>query len=176
MDEKEILDTLHARLIKLGYEYTALTALQQKHLFKIEVELSRRLSEQETALTWLKNTKINIASVSDMIDVSRKTIYNNEVLKDYIEHVEDVYNSNSPLIEITELREQLDEAVTNIKKMVHRDILLEDLKNEVDELRKEIISYKERLQFLQEENFDLSSRVQAFEKKKKIKSSLNVIK
>ena len=176
MDENKVLELLKHHLAQINYNYEILTPTQKKHLLEIEIETSRRLREQEKALTSIKNNKINIATISSAINIARKTVYNNVMLKDYIEYTADLYNANYPTSGQSELKEQIIEYKGIIEKMVRRDSNIEDLKGEIDELHKEIGIYKEEINKLTEVNIDLTVQVRSYEKKLKVKSSLNIVK
>lgn len=176
MDENEVLEILKNRLAQIGHDYESLTTAQKKHLLRIESEISRRLIEQKKALHTIKDNKINIASITSAVSITRKTAYNNEVLKDYIEYAGKLYDAGYPITGLSELKEQLAESKDIINKMVRRDANLEDMKSEISELQKEVESYKEQVNRLAEDNIDLTNQVRSYKKKQKVKSSLNVVK
>ena len=104
-------------------DFENITQSQMKQLMKIEPELSKRLSKQENASAVICDNKINIASIANAVGITRKTIYNNDVLKDYIESAGKEYDSNYPTNGLTNIREQLNESKEIINKMVRRDLL-----------------------------------------------------
>lgn len=77
---------------------------------------------------------------------------------------------------LSELKEQLSESKDIIEKMVRRDVNIENLKGEINELQKEVESYKEQIEKLTEDNIDLTVQIRNYEKRQKVKSSLNVVK
>ncbi len=176
MVENEILNIIKERLSKIGYNYETLTTSQKKYLLRIESEITWRLTEQRHSLDNLKYNKINIASITSTVNISRKTAYNNKVLKDYIEYTEVLYEANFPNSGISELKEQLSEYKDIIDKMVRRDSKIENLKSEVAELQKEVMLYKDQVKQLTENNIDLTVQIESYEKKQKLKSSLSVVK
>lgn len=176
MDENEVLETIKNRLAQIGYDYESLTTAQQKHLNRIEPEISRRLTEQRQALNTIKENKINIASITSTVSITRKTAYNNDVLKNYIEYAGKLYDASYPTIGLSELKEQLSESKDIIEKMVRRDANVENMKSEIAELQKEVESYKEQVNRLTKDNIELTLQVRNYEKKQKVKSSLNVVK
>jgi enamine deaminase RidA (YjgF/YER057c/UK114 family) len=176
VDENEILETLKDRLEQIGYDYESLTTPQKRHLFRIESEISRRLTEQKQALETIKGNKINIASITSAVNITRKTAYNNQVLKDYIEYSSTLYEANYPASSLVELKEQIAEYKEIIDQMVRRDVNIENLKSEIAELQKELMSYKEQVTNILKDNVDLTIQLKSYEKKKKIKSSLNIVK
>lgn len=176
MDEIKVLEMIKNRLAQIGYEFERLTTAQKKHLFRIEPEISRRLAEQKQAFNMIKGNKINIASITSSVGITRKTAYNNEVLKDYIEYAGKLYDAGYPTVGLSDLKEQLAESKDMIDKMVRRDANAEKLKSEIAELQKEVELYKGQVSQLTEDNIDLTLQIRNYEKKQKVKSTLNIVK
>lgn len=176
MDENEVLEFIMERLLNIGYDYESLTTAQKKHLLRIESEIARRLIEQRQALDAIKDNKINIASITSAVSITRKTAYNNDVLRNYIEYAGKLYDARYPTTGLSELKRQLTESKDIIDKMVRRDANTERLKSEIAELQKEVTSYKEQVSRLTEDNINLTIQVRNYEKRQKLKSSLNVVK
>lgn len=176
MEEKEILDLIKTKLTNINYDYSILTPSQIKQLIKIETEVSKRISMQKDYLNNLKDIKINISSISNTVGIARKTIYNNDILKEYIEYSSELYENNFPNSDTSTLKEKLSEYKNIIDEMVKRDILLEDLKNEIDILQKELLLYKEKNDDLALRNNELYGKILSYENKQKKKSSFEVIK
>lgn len=176
MDEKKILELIKKRLEKLGYNINELTTTQQKHLIKIETEISKRLEKQAESLNLIKENKINIATISTATGIARKTFYNNEILKQYIQQSEDDYKSNLPSNDNENLKNQLNEAKDIITKMVYRDVMIETLKAQIEELQNEILTNQQEIEALTTENLSLSIKLQEYEKKKSKKTSIHVLK
>ncbi|MEQ2528918.1 hypothetical protein WMO40_19790 [Bacillaceae bacterium CLA-AA-H227] len=176
MDEHEILEIVKERLAQISHNYESLTTSQKKHLLRIEPEISRRLTEQKQALNIMKGNKINIASITSAVSITRKTVYNNDVLKHYIEYAGKLYDAGYPTDGLSELKKQLSESKDLIDKMVRRDANIENLKSEIVELQKEVLLYKDQVNQLTEDNIDLTVQIRNYEKKQKLKSSLNVVK
>jgi uncharacterized protein (UPF0276 family) len=142
----------------------------------IEKEISARLELQESNYQEIKNNKINISSIAKTVDIARKTIYNNAILKDYINYANNIYNENYAENKISKLEDKISEQKTTIEKMVERDIIIENLKLELDQVKKEIHAYKKENKMLQSEKNKLLSEINNLKKRNKLKKSLKVIK
>lgn len=175
MDEEKVLNAIKYRLSQIGCEFEGITQSQVKQLMKIELELSKRLSIQENASALIRDNKINIASIANAVGITRKTIYNNDVLKDCIESAGKQYDSNYPISGLSSIREQLNESKEIINKMVRRDVDIENMKAEIDMLQKEIQDYKSQVKSLSEENASLAGKLKDAEKRKSVKASLKLL-
>ena len=115
------------------------------------------------------------ASIANAVGITRKTIYNNDVLKDYIESAGKEYDSSYPTNGLANIREQLNESKEIINKMVRRDVDIENMKAEINMLHKEIQDYKSQVKSLFEENASLAGKLKDAEKRKSVKASLKLL-
>ncbi|WP_303871754.1 hypothetical protein [Acetobacterium wieringae] len=160
MEQDNILDIIKSELSNIGYFYEELSLNQQEHIRKIGREISKRLMSQKSALNQISQNKISISSISESVGISRKTIYNNRVLAEYIKEAEIQYSKNIPTNKSDEnMKEQLIISREIINKMVKRDINLENKRIEIDSLQKQIVAYKNEIQNLIERNIELSNEL-----------------
>ena len=160
MDQENILEIIKSKLLDIGYSYEELPQNQQKHIEKIGGEITKRLISQKSALNQIKENKISVSSITHSVGISRKTIYNNTVLKEYIEVAETQYDECIPTNKCDQnIKEQLIISREIINKMVKRDIHLENTRFEIDSLLKEIQNYKEETRVLIERNIELSNQL-----------------
>lgn len=152
-----------------------------KQLQKIDEAVQRRLTAISEAQQMLKDNSISIASIATDSGITRKTFYNNEILKQYVESFTSVDGEPGRLVkasEIDSMKKRLDEQADDIAKMVARDIDVETVRHEADELQKIIDGkdkqiqnltemYESTLADLQEERRkNRTERIIAFENKK----------
>ena len=124
-----------------------------KQLQKIDEAVQKRLSAISEAQQMLKDNSINIASVAEDSGITRKTFYNNEILKQYVESFTSVDGEPGKLIKVSEInsmKKRLDEQADDIAKMAARDIDIETARHEADELRKVIDGKDKQIQNLTE--------------------------
>ena len=100
----------------------------------------------------MKNNNINISIVSSESGISRKTFYNNELLKMYVEYyATDTEEKNVPESEFEKIKLKNEELTKQIHGLVLRDIETENLRHKILELNKEIENLHVRNNYLEEE-------------------------
>ena len=100
----------------------------------------------------MKNNNINISIVSSESGISRKTFYNNKLLKMYVEYYStDTEEKNVPESEFERIKLRNEELTKQIHKLVLRDIETENLRHQILELNKEIENLQIRNNYLEEE-------------------------
>lgn len=117
-----------------------------RQLQRIDDAIQKRLASISEAQRLLKENSISIASIAEESGITRKTFYNNEILKQYVESFTAVNGEPGKLVKASELdamRKRLDEQADDIAKMIARDIDVETVRHEVDELQK-VISIKDQ--------------------------------
>jgi uncharacterized coiled-coil protein SlyX len=177
MDEQKILNNIESRLKKIDERsFDQLSSYQKEYLINIEIEIYNRLKLQNINYQNIKDKKINISSIAKSVNIARKTIYNNKILKDYINYAENIYNENYTEYKLCKLEEKITEQKNIIDKMVERDITIENLKIEIDQLSNELKVYKRENELFQIEKNNLLGEINNLKKRSKLKKSMKVIK
>ena len=126
----------------LGLKGTCAEALSKSRLAKLELidtAIQNRLSEIEKAKETLKNSSINISVISEDTHISRKTFYNNDIFKEYVEsYATDNEEKTVSESELESVRFKNDELQKQINGFVLRDIETEDLRHVIADLQAEI--------------------------------------
>lgn len=157
VDEKIIYDKLDAYCI----EKSVLKPQTIKQLCEIQEVIEEIIEIRKECIETYKKNRLSIHSIVSKANISRQTIYNNIVLKMYIEKsIEE--DKNTDIYEtVTTLKKQLREKDEIISKMVNRDAEIAIYKKENQELKEEILSLREtvksqelvNIQLLQNLNF-----------------------
>ena len=111
----------------------------------------------------LKDNSISIVAIADKSGITRKTFYNNEILKQYVESFTSVDGEPGKLVkasEIDNMKKRLEELEKTLSKMIARDIDIEIIRHEADELRKVIDSKDKQIQNLTEMYESMRARLQ----------------
>lgn len=111
-----------------------------KHLYNI-CEYFDNLSSKLQFLNTLKNAR-TIVSISKAINLSRVAIYKNEVIMKYINHRND---SLENLINRLNISDNLIELEKEISKLNIRDVIIENLAFENENLHQENITLKKEI-------------------------------
>lgn len=173
LNDSSIDDKIKEKLVFLNIEYNSLPERIIKYLRKIEKIITEKSILRESALNTLKENTINLISISELMKISRTTLYNNEILKEYIKYSINKFNEGDPYGIIEKLKDSKSELENQVLDMVDRDIEIElimqniiSLKNELAKKEKECNKLKERREILLYENMKLKAEVRQFNKSK----------
>lgn len=171
LSDSFIDDKIKEKLVFLNIEYNSLPERIIKYLRQIEKIITEKSILKESAMNSLKENQINLTSISEIMKISRTTLYNNEILKEYIKYSIDKFNEGDPYYIIEKLKDSKSELENQVLDMVDRDIEIElimqniiSLKNELAKKEKECNKLKERREILLYENMKLKAEVRQFNK------------
>lgn len=133
---------------KMGLEMDELPNFIKDYLINIEEVATEIESKQNEANMLLKKNKFNASYVSKRIKCSRTTLYNNEILKNYITIREEELAKKNPLVKFVELRETISDMGNEISLLQKRDVEVELLVINNEELAKELRKKKDELDAL----------------------------
>ncbi|TQS71907.1 hypothetical protein DX933_15130 [Ornithinibacillus gellani] len=143
----------------------------KEYLNKVEKTISEKFSLQEEIMTQMKKNRPSINNIATESKIARQTIYNNEVLKNYIEIRIDQYNQDDPVKRNEKLSEKISELESIIKKMMERDV-------SVELMRRKVSLVENELKLLKRENVELHERYNNLKHKKDVNENIksNVVK
>ena len=159
MDE-QVEKRIISKVSSLGYNYDDLKDSIKDYLIKVEATLMSKEKMKSECLEILKE-KLSLSSIATDTQISRKTFYNNNILKEYIEL--DIENSTSYVASdsISLLKNRIKELEEMVEKMVCRDINYEQLKAENEQLADELKAARSENKRLSERNISLSKEIKA---------------
>jgi hypothetical protein len=144
-------ENISLTLEKINVSIELIEPKVREHLYKIETTISEKFTMQEDIINQLKKSRPSINNIATESKIARQTIYNNELLKDYIEIRIETYNSIDPLKKNEKLLQRISELDSKIKKMMERDVQIEIMRrkvslieNELKLLKKEKVELQER--------------------------------
>lgn len=140
MDDNQ-MKRIEAFLKSQGLDIGSVPKQRIKQLLKIDEAVQKRLTAISEAHQTLKDNSISIASIATASGITRKTFYNNGILKQYVESFTSVDGEPGKLVkasEIDSMKKRLNEQADDIAKMVARDVDIESARHEADELRRVI--------------------------------------
>jgi hypothetical protein len=164
-------ENINITLEKMNVSNELIEPKVKEHLYKIETTISEKLSMQEDVINQLKKSRPSINNIATESKIARQTIYNNELLKDYIEIRIEKYNQNDPIKRNEKLSERISELETTIKKMMERDVNIELMRRKVSLVENE-------LKLLKRENRELHEKYNNLKHGKSLKeeNQSNVVK
>ncbi len=120
------------------------------------VEIEKYATELETnqreAHETFKKAKFNASTVSKVLECSRTTLYNNNILKEYITIREIELRKNNLLTEINDLKTNIKDLRNNIDALERRDLEIEIVALEADNLTKELKTLNVEVEKLRADN------------------------
>lgn len=162
---EHLIEQINERLKRLDLpSYEELKPKIQSYLVQLEQVIQNKSHLREELIEQYKDSKISIAGIVKEIGISRQTVYNNkEVLESYIndaitsQEQSDFYSREKYL---TDKIKYLEETIYLLQQ---RDITVEDLKQELSLLKRELASSYNINERLQEQNKELTDRIQELE-------------
>lgn len=138
MDEQKI-ERISEFLRQHGQTIDTISKSRLSQLEKIDDVIQLKINERIKAREILKSNNINISIISAESGISRKTFYNNELLKEYVEqYATDSEDKKVPESELERVKLKNEELTKQINGFVLRDIETENLRHENSELNREI--------------------------------------
>lgn len=167
--ENETLTRINSFLAQHGASSETISKSRLAQFEKVDAAIQTRLAEIQKAQNILKGRPINISTIATDTGIARKTFYNNDLLRMFVEAYstspEDKAVSQGDL---NRLKIKYDEAERQIKQFLLRDIKTENLRQEKMQLQAEIQNLQNRnraleIQYekIQKENEELRKRIPA---------------
>lgn len=148
---EEIINSIKNNVKKMGYEYEALQEKEKKHLIKIEKAVIETFKLEKQAKEMLSRNVVSVKGISSKAKIARQTLYNNPILKEYIDYRAESFakidasrKSSTKDEEIRKLRDE----ITTLHK---RDVELEETKREMKELKRKLQEKDERIKMLKKD-------------------------
>lgn len=106
-------------------------------LTAIDDAMQARLRKASEAKAAMKDSRITVTAIANDIGVTRKTIYNNLILLEYIQAGERQQRADcATSADASKLKRKNEELSEQLEKMLRRDAQAEELKAEIDNLAK----------------------------------------
>lgn len=134
--------TISERLKHMGYKYDLLEKNIKNYLFKIEKEVSEVFRREEEAIEIVRHNSININNIAKNTGISRQSIYNHNLLKEYIDYCAKEFGHIDVYVEIERLQKLNREYRQEIDCLHRRDVEFMELKRELKSALKEISDLK----------------------------------
>lgn len=143
---------IRTELASINVLYDDLDNNIKGYLLEIESYFQKTLLEQEKLNEQQKMNKPSLLKVSKSIDIARQTLYNNTILKEYIERRMDAYNKVDIFLISSKLKQEIRLLNEILNKMKLRDLNIElnnakikNLESEIASLNKECDELRHRL-------------------------------
>ena len=174
MDEEK-LARINSFLSKNNASIDTLSKSKLNQLDKVDSAIQVRLNKIDNAREIIKSNAINVSTISIDTNISRKTFYNNDLLKLYVKYyATECDDKNTLENDFDKIKEDNNILIKQINDFVMRDIDTENLRHENDELNREIINLQNRNQSLESEYEELQKEISIL-KRTLVEKNINVI-
>ena len=169
MDEKEIKEVqigrINAFLAHHNANLDTLSKGRQKQFLQIDTAIQGRLHRIASAKEALKTYVINISTIAMDAGISRKTFYNNELLRMFVESYSTDDGKVAPASALSSARNKIADLDHQLQDMLDRDIETgklwhenESLHNEIKNMRVQISNLQQKYEEVRIENDQLRMR------------------
>ena len=150
--EEEKIKRLNVFLGSQGLSCDDLPDNKRRQLLKIDGAIQARIANLKQAEEIIKQQSINTQNISKDTKISRKTFYNNEEYRLYVEYcaAEFYAKRNETQNDIKSWKEKISELEAQNKKLMLRDVETEKLRNELETSRKELANMQRVCKDLQD--------------------------
>lgn len=163
--EIDIEDKIKLITQELDIDFNKLEPRVIKHLMNIESSISRRESIFNQLADDAKNNKITLSSIAQDSGInSRQTIYNNDVLKNYINARISQANSLNPYNQIEFLKDQIKYLHNDLDAFVTSAIDTQILINENRALREDLKNLKQHKKTIEVQNSKMKTEIMTLKK------------
>jgi predicted RNase H-like nuclease (RuvC/YqgF family) len=121
-----------------------------KNLLAVEEEIIKRQQAITDAQKTIKENAINIKSIADATDISRKTFYNNELLAAFVNENSTVDKASKE--ELQKVKTKLEDTETKLYKIIEKDIDKEILLHQINKLQQELEISHKRIKSLEKQH------------------------
>ena len=139
-------------LLSHGSSLEAMSKARVQQFLKVYDVIERRKENINAARNTLSQNAITLVAISEETGISRKTFYNNKLLKQYVEEQASQFDDlKTPAKEKAEFKEQINQLKERIRLLMLRDLDKLKLEHEITELTKEIAEKDTRIANMEKE-------------------------
>lgn len=125
----------------------------EKKYIRESEKLFIKLNNQRTAaLKEYKRLKITVKFIADNLGIERQTIYNNDILNEYIKNAQINQSKEDVFDKIKSIQSKINNLENDIKLLHERDVNIEFLKYDIDELNAKLIDREKEIEDLELRN------------------------
>lgn len=138
--ETEKIKRIDSFLSNHKTSYDRLPKNQAQQLLIVDDVVQAKVKHINEAKDFLRKNHFNITDVAEESNISRRTFYNNEFLRLYVEYYDSLFANISidNKEECNLLKEQIEQLEEKNRKLLLRDILFENLAHELEYTQNEL--------------------------------------
>lgn len=163
--ENEKIARINEFLVRHGASIKTIPKQKVTQFEKVDEAIQARLAEINKAQEILRGKPINVSVIAQDTGISRKTFYNNDLLRLYVEeHSPMLDTKNASEDDVERLRAKCEELEQQIRLFLLRDLETENLRHENMKLQIEIQNVQARNTSLEEQYERLQERYEELQK------------
>ena len=155
----EKLNRINSFLAKYGTSYDGLSESKKRQFDAVDEAIQSRCLRVREAEIVIKQQAINVQNIASDSGLARKTFYNNELLRRYVEEYSSEANDSLTKIkeEVNRLTEEIGRLKIERQKMIDRDSKIELARLELSTMQRELKTLRKENEELQRKNAELLS-------------------
>lgn len=117
----ERIQHIKEKLEAIGSDYDSQKTFIKQYLEEIEVYIEDQVAKQNEVVAVLQEASLTLVAVSNALGYSRTTLYNNPVLKQYIEYSAELLAHSNPITQKDKIMRQKQDTEKRIQLMEMRE-------------------------------------------------------
>ena len=151
--EQERVSRIDLFLTKRGASYCGLSDRQKSQLHAVDDAIQTRIRRIKDAEKVIREQAINVQNIATDSGLARKTFYNNELLRLFVEEYSSEANDS-----ITKSKEEIKHLIEEINQLKNERQKMVDRDREVELNRLELSTMQRELKILRKENEELQRK------------------
>ncbi len=136
--ETTIIETIKNNARKLGYDFDKLSDKDKQYLITIETAITETFELERQARDMISRNTVSVKGVSAKTKIARQTLYNNQMLKEYINLRSEAFTKIDVSKKDTAKDNEIKQLRNEITALHKRDVELEEAKRQIKELKKQL--------------------------------------
>nr|WP_319217745.1 hypothetical protein [uncultured Trichococcus sp.] len=134
----ELEESVKGKLLKIGVTFDVLQDKDKAYLLAIENAVLDSIQIQKQLRNKLKKNKISLIDIAARTGISRQTLYNNPILKEYININEKEFDRIDIIAREYRYQDEIHKLNEIIETMIIRDCVIEEQKIIINDLKKKL--------------------------------------
>lgn len=136
--EELIVETIKKNARKIGYDYEALSDKDKQYLITVETAITETFELEQQARDMISKNTVSVKGISNKTKIARQTLYNNPMLKEYINYRAEAFSKIDASRQDTAKDEEIKKLREEITALHKRDVELMEAQREIKELKKQM--------------------------------------
>lgn len=119
----------------------------QKYVYEVEKVYEEITEIRDNTLQLYKDNKLSVKFMAKKLGVERQTLYNHNIVCEYIKLLQNEQSENDIFNKIMSLQNKIKENEKDFIKLFQRDVTIEQLRYEIDSLNETLIEKDHQINF-----------------------------